>query len=289
MWFWYALGSALVGAVVTVLSKIALKKVSASLLTWSLFALPLPFLAFLSLSSRPQNIRPAFLTGTFLSAVVFVFSKTLSNHSIKNNHLSKVMPLNNLGALFTYVFGLIIISETVKPLSLLGIFVTVFGTYLLNAETAREGLLQPLKILVKDRGSLIFILAVVLSSLSGVFDKIGLKGVDPENPALALLSESFFMTVFLTFYLIRTEKGWVGELKKSFGSLLLISLIYTLSSYLIFSGFLGGPVALVSTVKRLQVFFILLLGYLFLKDKPPKHAWLATAVMIAGVLLIKLA
>ncbi len=289
MWFWYALGSALVGAVVTILSKITLKKVSASLFTWSLFALPLPFLAFLSLSSRPQNIRPAFFTGTFLSAFVFVFSKTLSNHSIKNNHLSKIMPLNNLGALSTYLFGLILISETVRPLSLLGIFVTVLGTYLLNVGTAREGLLQPLKILIKDRGSLIFILAVVLSSLSGIFDKIGLKGTDPENPALALLSESLFMTVFLTFHLIRTEEGWVGELKKNFGSLLLISLIYTLSSYLIFSSFLGGPVALVSTVKRLQVFFILLLSYLFLKDKPPKHAWLATAIMVAGVLLIKLA
>ena len=289
MWFWYALSSAVVGAVVMILSKIALKKVSASLLSWSLFALPLPFLALLSLSSRPQCIRPAFFTGTFLSAVVFVFSKTLSNHSIKNNQLSKIMPLNNLGALFTYFFGLLLISETVKPLSLLGIFVTVFGTYLLNVETAREGLLQPLKILIKDRGSLIFIAAVVLASLSGIFDKIGLKGVDPENPALALLSENLFMTVFLTFYLIRTEKGWVEELKKNFGSLLLISLIYTLSSYLVFSGFLGGAVALVSTVKRLQVFFVLLLGYLFLKDKPPKHAWLATTVMIAGVLLIKLA
>lgn len=289
MWFWYAFGSALVGAVVTILSKIALKKVSASLLTWSLFALPLPFLAFLSLASRPQNIRPAFFTGTFLSAVVFVVAKTLSNHSIKNNHLSKVMPLDNLGTLFTYLFGLLLISETVKPLSLLGILITVFGTYLLNVETAREGLLQPLKILFKDKGSLIFILAVILSSLAAIFDKIGLKGIDPENPTLALLSEGFFMTVFLTAYLARTEKGWLKDLKDNFAILLVISLIYTLATYLIFSGFLGGPVALVSTVKRLQVFFILILGYFFLKDKPPKHAWIATAVMVAGVILIKLA
>src|SRR3989338_10640398 len=220
MWFWYALSSAVVGAVVMILSKIALKKVSASLLTWSLFALPLPFLALLSLSSRPQSIRPALFTGTFLSAVVFVFSKTLSNHSIKNNQLSKIMPLNNLGALFTFFFGLLLISETVKPLSLLGIFVTVFGTYLLNIETAREGLLQPLKILVKDKGSFIFIAAVVLSILSFIFDKIGLKGVDPENPALALLSESFFMTVFLTVYLARTEKGWLKDLKNNLAVLL---------------------------------------------------------------------
>lgn len=106
---------------------------------------------------------------------------------------------------------------------------------------------------------------------------------------MALLSEGFFMTVFLTIYLVRTEKGWLKDLKNNFVFLLIISLIYTLATYLIFFGFLGGPVALVSTVKRLQIFFVLILGYLFLKDKPPKHAWLATAVMIAGVLLIKLA
>lgn len=289
MWFWYALSSALVGAVVTLTSKIALRRVSASLFTWSLFALPLPALAILSLWSRPQDVRPAFWTGTFLSALVFVFSKTLSSHSIKTNHLSKIMPLNNLGALFTYFFGLLLISETVRPLSLLGIFVTVLGTYLLNVETAREGFLQPLKILIKDKGSLAFIAAVVLASLSGVFDKIGLKGMAPESPGLALLAENLFMTVFLTFYLVRTEKGWLRELKNNFGSLLSISLVYTFSSYLTFAGFLGGPVALVSTVKRLQIFFVLILGYLFLKDKPPKHAWLATAVMLVGILLIKLA
>lgn len=162
MWFWYALSSALVGAVVTLTSKIALRRVSASLFTWSLFALPLPALAILSLWSRPQDVRPAFWTGTFLSVLVFVFSKTLSSHSIKTNHLSKIIPLNNLGALFTYFFGLLLISETVRPLSLLGIFVTVLGTYLLNVETAREGFLQPLKILIKDKGSLAFIAAVML-------------------------------------------------------------------------------------------------------------------------------
>lgn len=288
MWFWYALASGLLGAVILILSKLTLKKVGANLLTWSLFALPLPYLALLGLSSKPTSLRPAFWVGTFLSALVFVFSKTISNHAIKNSQLSKIMPLNNLGALFTYIFGLFLISEAVSPLSLLGIFVTVLGTYLLNVGTAHEGLLQPLKILIQNRGSLLFILAVILSSLSGIFDKVGLRGTTPESPTLALLIESLFMTVFLTGYLARTEKGWVPELKRNFGALAFISFLYTVSTYLTFSGFLSGPVALVGTVKRMQIFFVLILGYFFLKDRPPKHAWLATAVMLVGIFLIKL-
>ena len=49
-----------------------------------------------------------------------------------------------------------------------------------------------------------------------------------------------------------------------------------------------GPVALVIGVKRLQIFFMLLMGYLFFKDKTTKHIWVATFIMVLGVLMIRL-
>jgi drug/metabolite transporter (DMT)-like permease len=33
----------------------------------------------------------------------------------------------------------------------------------------------------------------------------------------------------------------------------------------------------------------LVLGYLFLNDKPPKHAWIATVILLVGIVLVRMA
>jgi drug/metabolite transporter (DMT)-like permease len=78
------------------------------------------------------------------------------------------------------------------------------------------------------------------------------------------------------------------EVKGNFKLLFANSVLYLVVSFLVFSAFIGAPVALVMAIKRLQIFFILILGLIFLKDKPTKHAWIATAIMAFGALLIKL-
>lgn len=287
MWFWYGLTAAFVGAMEVVISKKVLNKVGSALFTWSLFTLSLPLLALLSFKEGVGSVNYLFWMGTFVSCVLFVFSKTLSNESIKRGVLSKLFPLSGLGALFTYLFGLILLSEQLKPIPVLGIVLIVAGTYAINVDKAHEGIWQPIKLLFKEKVSLIFIMAIALASLSGIFDKVGLTNISPRSIIFPLLVEDVFLSLFLLAYMLRFEKNWVTELKNNFWVLLLTSAIYMVSNLLTFSGFLSGPVALTSGIKRVQILFIFLLGILVLKDKPTKHAWLAAALMISGIILLK--
>src|SRR3989338_5841292 len=289
MWFWLALASAVLGALDVILSKRILHKVSSSVLAWSTFTLSIPPLFILSLKDGIPTFNLIFYVGVFGSSLAFVFAKTIGNLSLKQNLVSKIMPLSAFSGIFTYIFGLIILSETIRLIPLLGVLSVIFGSYILNADQAKEDFLKPFKIVFATKTSVFFLIAVMLGSLTAVLDKLALNNTMPQNPAFTILIEQIIMSVMLTPYLLRNKsKTWVKEVKNNFLRLFLISIIFLITGLLVFYAYTDGPVALIIGVKRLQIFFILLMGYLFFKDKPTKHVWVATAIMILGVLMIRL-
>lgn len=290
MWFWLAVGSSVFGAIDVIISKKVLHKVSAVVLAWSLFAFSIPILICLSIREGVPSLSSFFFIGTFGSSLVFVFSKAISNNALKQNLISKILPLTAFSSFFTYIFGLLFLSEFIKPLPVLGLLSIIFGAYILNADQAREDLLKPFKLLFLRKESLIYLLSIMLGSLTVIFDKSALASTFPQSPTFTMLIEQIIMSALLGAYLVKKEsKTYVMEIRKNFGILFLNSMTNLVVGFLIFYAYsLGGPVALVVSVKRLQIFFVLLMGYLFFKDKPTKHIWIATAIMILGVLMIKL-
>jgi uncharacterized membrane protein len=289
MWFLLAFISAILGAVDVILNKKCLHKVSAAVLTWSLFTLSLPPIAYVALRGGLPTVNQLFYFGVIGSSLTFVFSKTITNHTLKNNQVSQIFPLTAFNGLFLYVLGLVFLSESIRLIPMIGLISIIIGSYILNADKAKEDLFKPFKILFTNKASLLFLFAILLNGITSIFDKTGINNTQPTNPAFTLLMENVFMVVMLTIYLITRENNtWIKELKTNFGLLLINSMVYTVVSLLVFMAFVGGPVALVMAVKRLQIFFILILGYLFFKDKPTKFAWMASFIMAFGVFLIKI-
>lgn len=289
MWFWLSFASAVFGAFEIIANKHILKKVSSAVLSWSLLTLSIPFLIPLVIKDGIPNINQLFLAGVSGSALTYVFAKTMYNDALKQNTISKVLPLTSFSGVFTYIFGLIILSESIRPIPVMGLFSVIIGSYILNADQAKEDVLKPFKLLFTHKASTVFLFAIFLSSLTAVFDKLGLSNTTPTNPAFTILLEQIIMSILLTFYLMRAErKTWIIEVKNNFLFLLLCSAIYIAVSLFVFYAYTGGSVALTLGIKRLQIFFVLLLGYLFFNDKPTKHSWIATIIMAIGVIMIKL-
>jgi len=289
MWFWLAFCSAITGAIEIILNKKALNKVSTTVLTWSLFTLSLPLIAYFALKNGLPSLNQMFFLGVTASSLTFIFSKNITNETLKNNLVSKVFPLTAFSGFFTYVFGLLFLSESLKLIPVVGLVFTVIGSYILNADQAKEDFLKPFKLLFTNKTSLLFLFAIMLNSLTAIFDKVGIKNTQPINSAFVLLIEDVIMITILTVYLLKKEqKKWIREFKDNFGILLANGFIYSISVLLVFSAFTCGPVALVLGVKRLQIFFILIFGYVFLKDKPTKYSWIAAIVMTLGTLMIKI-
>jgi drug/metabolite transporter (DMT)-like permease len=289
MWFWLALGSAVIGAIDVILGKKALHKVSPAVLTWSVFALSIPILIILSLWQGIPSLNFLFWMAVLSSSLVFIFAKVIFNSALKQNLISKILPLTAFTGFFTYILGLIFLSESIRIIPLLGLMSIIVGAYILNADQAKEDLWMPFKLLFMRKESLLFLFAIMLGSLTAILDKSALINTSPISPVFVGLIEQAMMAAILGVYMLRREsKTWAVELKNNFWILFLNSLVFLGTGLLVFYAYGGGPVALVIGVKRLQIFFVLLMGYLFFKDKPTKYVWIATAIMILGVLMIKL-
>lgn len=288
MWFWLSLGSAVLAAVSIILNKKILNTVSPGLLSWALFALTIPILLIVTFFQGVPSINSMFFLGVTGSSLTYVFAKTIFSSQLKQGLISQIMPLTAFTGLFTYVFGLLILTETIRLIPVLGLLAIIIGSYILNADSAKEDLLKPFKMLFENKNAILLLIAIGLGGATVVFDKLGVINTFPQNPTFVMLTEQIIMTSLMTGYLIKKERDWTFKLKNNFRLLFLNSLIVLGIGYLVFYAYTGGPAALIIGVNRLQVFFALTLGYFIFKDKPTKHSWIATAVMIIGVLMIKL-
>jgi len=288
MWFWWAFLAAIMSAVSVVLTKKALKKISAPLVTWVLFSLNTPIVALIAFKDGVTQVNYLFFVGAIGSASIFAIAKTLRLVAIKQALLSKIAPLATFNAVFAYLLALIFLSEKIQLMGVVGLLLITMGAYILNAEELGKDLLKPFRLLITEKASLLFLLGVALTSVTAIFDKVSITNTFPTNPSLTLLMENIIVSFLLLIYLQKKKKGWLGELKENFKFLTLTSLVYMVAVIAVFSAFATGPVALVIGIKQLQLFFVLFLSYLTFKDKPTKHSLLASVIMVMGVVLIKL-
>ncbi len=288
MWFWYGLLAAVISAVSVVYNKHALKSISPKLLTWAMFAVPTIPLIIITLISPKSSINNWFFVGVIGSASIFMMAKLWQMEAIQQGVLSKLVPLASLSTVFTYLFSVIFLSEQINFVSFLGLLIIIIGTYLLNVETAKEHIFMPFTMLFKRKDSLLIMLAIILGSITAIFDKTGLNNTYPTNPTLTYLSENLLMIIPFTIYLLLKEKNAIADIKNNYLSLSIAGLIYAASTFVLLYSFASGPVVLSTALKQTQIIFIMLLSYLLYNDKPLKHVWLATFIMLAGVVLIKI-
>lgn len=288
MWFWYALISGLASAVSVILNKKALKNINSSLVSWSLFAFSIPFLIYPAFKDGVPKLNSYFWLATSASVISFAYAKTLALKSLKGSLMSEVVPLAFFSVLFQYVFGIIFFSETIRLIPAFGLILIIIGGYLLKVEEAKEDVWRPFKLLFTNKNALMYLLAMILMTLTSVFDKVGIINMEPSNQAFYLLLGNIITTVLIGVYMTKKTPDWVDSMKSNFGILFVGAAAYTIVSLAYLYGITTGFLALVSGVKKLEVFFVLVLGLLLFGDRPKKGVWIGSLIMLLGVMLIKL-
>jgi len=288
MWFWYAIFSALTSAISVLLNKKALKNIDTALVSWSLFALSIPFLIYPAFKDGWPKVTTMFWLATGASIITFAYAKTLALKSLKGSLMSEVVPLAFFAVIFQYILGIIFFSETLRIIPIVGLILTIVGGYFLKVEEAREDFWKPFKLLFTNKNAFIYLVAMLLMPFTSVFDKTGLKNMATVNQSFLLLWENVATTVLIGIYLTKKNKNWVVSLKNNFGILFLSGIIYAFLSLFYLYGITTGALALVSGVKKLEIFFALILSWIFFGDKPKIGVWIGCLIMLLGIILIKL-
>lgn len=288
MWFYAAIGMACVSGIFTILAKHTLKTISPIILFWVVTLVSIPFVFLTTQKNELPGIDSYFIYAVIGAIIFYIFAKIIFNTVIKEADLSDVHPLLAIGPIFTLLFSLIIFSDKLSLLQIVGTIVTILGTYTLNISTAHKGYLEPFKILFKNKLALWMLVSVFLGSIVPIFDKLAINHTYPQDPIFTLLVENIFIVIALMPWIASKRNTAFAEIKAHKVLILLLGILGATSNMLAMYALTGSNPGVITSLMRTQIFFVLFFSYIFFGDKPKNETILGTVIMILGVIITKL-
>nr|QNO50888.1 hypothetical protein LELLBOIK_00003 [Methanosarcinales archaeon ANME-1 ERB6] len=284
-WFIFAFLTALFEATKDVLSKKSLKDIDEYVVAWSLpfFALPflLPILLFTEIPPLGERFWLALVTG----GTLYAFTLVLYMKAIKSSDLSITVPMLTFTPLFLLITSPIMVGEFPGIFGLIGIFLIVTGSYLLNINKKSQGYLAPFKALLKEKGPRLMLVVAFVWSITSNIDKIGLQNSSPLFWVIAVdIYVALLMLPLCTFR--RNRK--TAQIRANWRALLTLGLFGGLTAVCQMTAISLTLVAYVISIKRTSAIGGVLFGYLIFKEKGIRARLVGAIVMVFGVLFITL-
>jgi bacterial/archaeal transporter family protein len=289
MWFYLALFTSFLSSLKTIIDKKILVNVNPSLMFWSALTISTPFISTAAIIEGIPDVNLYFFLGVVGSDVVYSISKILQFRVIKSSNLSAVYPLVSLGPIITLIIAFFPpLNETPSKISLIGVVVTLLGTYILNITKSKENILEPIKQLFVNKASLWMIVSIVIDSFVSVFDKFAINNTFPKNSSFVLMSENLIIIFGILPLLLWRNKSFKKQISTNFRNLFIQGLIVALSTIIGMKVIGNGNIGVVQTIFKSQILLVILFSYFFFKDKPKKETIIGSIIMIMGVVIIKL-
>lgn len=241
------------------------------------------FLIILTLnvaSANRQALTPRFVWVLLAAAILDSLANLLYLSAIKGGNLSKIIPMLCFIPVIQVFVTPVLIHENLSATGIMGVMVVVAGSYLLNVENF-EGILSPVKSAFNDKSSMMMLSSALLWGITSSFHKMGIK----ETNALFWGGcETGLMCLILFPFAARTGGLSLAAVKKTFvpgffSSLSVLSYYFAIAL---------GPVAYVSSVRRLGVLFTMILGIAVLKEPARIFGFAGGVIMIAGAVIISM-
>lgn len=284
MWIIYAVLNPFIDASRNVFSKKASLNVDSLLVSWINnfipFILYLPVLFFIELKFNLQFFTSVLISGTVNTAATILYHRAISKGEV-----SVVVPMLSFTPLFLVIISPLIVGEFPTAKGLIGIVLIVVGSYLLNINLKEEGILFPLKSLMKNKATRYMLIVAFIWSISANFDK---KGIEASSVLQYILFINLFVTLGTTIFSITKGKFSFHSVWLERKNLFFVGVLTSMGYIVHMTAISLTLVSYVIALKRTAGMITVVLGYLFLKEQNIKERLLGSIVMFIGVLFIVL-
>jgi drug/metabolite transporter (DMT)-like permease len=284
-WFVLSLGAAFCMASNSAL----IKRFFSGLSPWEMslipyfYAFPL-FLAALAFIDIPA-IGPGFLPSLAWVLPMLMVAILLYYRAIRVSPLSLTLPFLSFTPVFVLFTSGLILDEKLSVQGMAGMLLVVTGGYVLNLDSARYGLLGPIKAVWKEPGSALMLVVAVLFGLTSVGGKVIILNSSPLFAGIVIFA---LYGILLTLLLLATGKASLRNLTRRpllgiaaglivFGEMICHNVAMTLTA-----------AAYMITIKRTAGIFSVLYGWLLFHESGIRYRLLGTAIMTAGAAVIAL-
>jgi drug/metabolite transporter (DMT)-like permease len=274
-----ALGTATADAV-TKRSFADLSPYGMSLAQW-LFALP--YLLLVGLVIHWPPLDRTFWLAVGLALPLEVAAALLYMRAIKVSPISLCIPFLAFTPVFLILTGRLILGEGLNRWGAAAVILMAGGSYILSLSTGRFGFLAPLKALAQEPGARFMLGVAALYSCTAALGKLAILHSEPAF--FGVVYPLLFSGVMLAGYPLSNSKPARALASRCrWGLILGLCLAATIISQVY--GLKMAPAAYLIAVKRSSVFFTVVLGGWWLKERPIGPRLAGAALMVGGVMLI---
>ena len=279
-WLLCAFGSAFFAGITAILAKIGMEKVDSTLATALRTVVVLGFswlMVFVAGSqaglSRISGYTLCFLV---LSGLATGASWLCYFRALQLGDVNKVAPIDKSSTVLTILLAFLLLGEPITPPKAAGVLGIGAGTLLMldrktPAAAAKQG-----------RGWLFYaVLSAVFASLTSIFGKIGVSGVD-SNLGTAIRTVVVLAMAWLMVLITGQQRGLRRLSRKNWLFLVLSGVTTGLSWLCYYRALQDGPASVVVPIDKLSIAITIAFSCLLLHEKLTRRAAMGLALILAG-------
>ncbi len=285
MWIIYSLLTAVSLATSDALTKRALSSRGVYFVAWAklVFALPLFLMCLLVVDVPP-------LDTTFWIAVVCalpleITAWVLYTKALKSSPISMTMPFLALTPIFLIITSNLLLGESVSLQGAIGICLMAIGGYTLNIHKIRNDLMEPVKAIFREKGSVMMIIVAFIYSITSSLGKMAIEHSSP------IFFGSFYfilMTIIFTPIAFKKNGGDISIKREDFVPFALIGITFFLMIIFHMTAMSLTNVAYMISIKRTSLLFSILFGYFMFREERIAEKAVGGFIMLAGFVVIVL-
>jgi len=217
--------------------------------------------------------------------VGMVFHLLVAN-AYDREDLSIVYPVTrSFGPIFILIFALILLGESVSLLGLVGIVITIFGSYVIHLPSFKP---SDLYLPFKSFKSKPFLFSMGGGACTAIYSLINKRNLEVIDPLTLYYLIIIFITLFLVIFLL--ARGRLSEIREEFNhnlkSLLLIGFMGFISAALFLFALRMSKVSYLGSARNVSIVFGVILGSFFLREGYGRIRFVASLLILAGIFLL---
>lgn len=284
-WILLSLISAFTLATSDALTKKALVHTNEYLVAFFRLLFSLPFLLCLLFFIPVPRIDAEFYKAFAVSLPLEILATVLYVKALQLSPLGLTLPFLSLTPVFLILISYLILGEKVSLKGGIGIVLIAAGSYTLNLHEMRKGIFEPVRSVLKERGSLLMIGVAVIY---GITSSLGKMAIEHSSPLFFGATYFVSMTIFLAPIALLMGRGdlrkFAGE--KQYKALIFPGLFYSIMIAAHMTAISLTKAAYMISLKRTSIIIGVIYGYFLFKEKNIKERLAGALLMFTGFILI---
>jgi len=285
MWVIYAFLTALFLATSDALTKQILVSKDEYFIAWLRLVFSLPILLGSLLFIEIPHLDNTFWIATIIALPLEIIAIVLYIKALKVSPLGLTIPFLAFTPLFLILVPYVILGEKVSLSGAVGIILIAGGSYTLNIHKTRHSLMEPIRAMFREKGS---VMMIVVAFIFSITSSLGKMAIEHSSPIFFGGFYFLLVTILFTPLVMTKSKGGISITKKEFIPLISIGITYSLMIIFHMIAISLAKVAYMISVKRMSLIFSIIYGHMLFKEEEFGVRILGGIMMFAGVVLIVL-